>query len=1736
MAIIQRHAAFQNLSNFQTFIKDENPLSEYFRITEINNTLTGGKNGFLIEGTPHLKETTEIKLEILDVNGIPIYLEPGDGSPVEYYEGTSVLVSVHIYPDTPIGIGKLIVLGEAKTYVDEFGATVPIPKEWSDIYNIKWEKEFKINRSLLNEDKVRFYERPLISITEIAKPIFTVEIPNIVQTGSLIGIPEFPEEGVDLSKWNAGTRYKLRITDDTNWSSSIDEDIINIPSLNYSTLVREVVNAKDVLVETPFTIDNIVQPFTTSSYTASFEYIESQILTPSALTGSYANIKISKLKTFVGDVARVKIFRKSRNNVSDFQFIQEAKIESVELLKDLTVTSSNEVRYGLFTEDVLETYWITSSADHPVSIDSAKLQQAVFIDYNTGAGGTQRLETVNSITASKDLEYTLSFKALLNGEPNDTKSLKAYLSSSDFQQTFIEISGSSDFLERVKIDKNIIISDFSSSENTSQAHLVFEFTGDDWYISNVSLRNAEETSFSPDEFSLIQEIPRQLPVEIFDFRFDFYDINNNYIPVLVTATGSFDGGNTSDSDRLTKFLTFESDRTAFRFTTGSIGNPEFQQIGFKITKNLVSGSITYASSAFDENGDYLTSASYAGGQYPGFLTNASDNGGTVTIGNFTGSDSAITVGSIVYTASIEDLEEFETIFRFEDALTVSTLIASSDANNFFYEPTELALRPTPQTITIQVERFNLDSNFTPITVTSGSGKPPLTTISDINGKKIYQLYGVNYANSVGDTTYGFSAVDEFGGVRTSEITVTPLINFDGISVNLSNENTSFPSLSTGFVESASMDDGDGFVFVNAGLTAIDHQNGLSSNNRFDIIGATGSNCTPNSVAPTTNNYGISAMTADSASLELSIRYKAGNGDTIDIQKFVNYSKAKNAVPNIIVYGDPLTQTIPSNSVGSGSTIPIDITVFADEGNTDVFTSIGTLGLTNGIAATGVGNEVLITSNASDMTLDSGSITIPVNYTDSEGTNGTTTITATISRVRSAGPNVLIEINPQAQTVTSNAAFTSVGTPNNALVIVGEGDSDYTYNAGLSSNQFYITNVTGGTNSSATIIPTVPTDATGTSGVVTISYRNSEGTLFTGKTINFYVGVAVVGEDGGTGNTGPGIIHTGVWEPNHVYQFTAGTIPGTARRDTVFWSTSGNQPYDTYYGSLAQHTSAASAGDNTATGAPHQSNSVVWESLGTEDLFVAAKIGIFRESYIHNTLNIGTTTTGSYSSANITLAGGTNNPYISIGQSTAGVYAADGIFIGNDGGDYKLSLTGGSNYIKWNGSALDISGSISASEGQIGGWILDDYTLLSDPVKSTNLELNSGGGPDEPFIEFGPSIGSGGRYTLQKLLPAYSDTISTSTLTSAVKSSLNYYTKVYTTSVATETITFTTSTAEAVEISDSINSLSMTFANAKAIMSGPGNKFVPRANITKDSGTVNSCSIIESYWIVQESVSAFYTKWGANGYEFCRVRYDQDLYPTLLFLRGMPGENSGGTEKTFKIEQRFKVSSTFLDVVDPTTLVYRSWTRLNDSNGGTNNTYSGIVGNDFGLTNAVNSTEGYRHWITGQYKKIEINTSDVAGAGSFDAPFDIIGNIRVEGSIELNGTFEVEGGIDIRSGLNVDETIYGGNDLHLVGDGYANDWIGTSDKRKKHGITILKSKKLNTVYKSFIFNNDDNNKIRIGLIAQDLLLTHPEFVRGNGEVGYSISYIDLHSAEISYLKSENKRLSELINKIIEKINL
>lgn len=109
-------------------------------------------------------------------------------------------------------------------------------------------------------------------------------------------------------------------------------------------------------------------------------------------------------------------------------------------------------------------------------------------------------------------------------------------------------------------------------------------------------------------------------------------------------------------------------------------------------------------------------------------------------------------------------------------------------------------------------------------------------------------------------------------------------------------------------------------------------------------------------------------------------------------------------------------------------------------------------------------------------------------------------------------------------------------------------------------------------------------------------------------------------------------------------------------------------------------------------------------------------------------------------------------------------------------------------------------------------------------------------------------------------------------------------------------------------------------------------------------------------------------------------------------------------------------------------------------------------------------------------------------------------------------------------------------MTATGNITAHDFVGSSDERLKENIENFIPKKINSKYKTFNFIGDADKQERIGVIAQELEETNPEFIRTNEEGIKSVSYSDLHSAEIAYLKSENEALKRKLDLIIKKLEI
>ena len=51
MAVIQKTLFAKNLDRYAVLVNDTEPNSRYFKITELPDTFTGGKNAFLVAGS-----------------------------------------------------------------------------------------------------------------------------------------------------------------------------------------------------------------------------------------------------------------------------------------------------------------------------------------------------------------------------------------------------------------------------------------------------------------------------------------------------------------------------------------------------------------------------------------------------------------------------------------------------------------------------------------------------------------------------------------------------------------------------------------------------------------------------------------------------------------------------------------------------------------------------------------------------------------------------------------------------------------------------------------------------------------------------------------------------------------------------------------------------------------------------------------------------------------------------------------------------------------------------------------------------------------------------------------------------------------------------------------------------------------------------------------------------------------------------------------------------------------------------------------------------------------------------------------------------------------------------------------------------------------------------------------------------------------------------------------------------
>ena len=190
-----------NLERFDVFLEEEASLgplvvSQYFNISRFPTVLPGGNSYFEIEGSKLLKPEVELKTELLDSAGQPIFHYALPKSP----KAKKLKVTMQTTSNVVNGVGRLIILGELDPRL------IDVPEEFQDTYNVRLTGLVDINTSLPNTENIEFFIPPRMTVAEQVKGeielpsdvsiMFVTKAGTATMTGDGIGFTAVADAGV----------------------------------------------------------------------------------------------------------------------------------------------------------------------------------------------------------------------------------------------------------------------------------------------------------------------------------------------------------------------------------------------------------------------------------------------------------------------------------------------------------------------------------------------------------------------------------------------------------------------------------------------------------------------------------------------------------------------------------------------------------------------------------------------------------------------------------------------------------------------------------------------------------------------------------------------------------------------------------------------------------------------------------------------------------------------------------------------------------------------------------------------------------------------------------------------------------------------------------------------------------------------------------------------------------------------------------------------------------------------------------------------------------------------------------------------------------------------------------------------------------------------------------------------------------------------------------------------------
>ncbi len=553
---------------------------------------------FLLAGSSALKSASSIQIEILDVEGNPIYQNPIQ----KYIQGNSRLVSVEINENTKPGFATIIILGQATVLPNG----QPVPPNWQNSYNVRWTKQILVEPNLRNTSPLILQNTPEVFSEEnrlygagtssytTSSVAFTASLSPTLYSSFQIGYTIKAEAPTRFSASYAGGYITGSMLVD-GVSASLYLPITDVLNDTTAFSTGQLIKLTDGRV-----VDKLY--LYSGSYSASLSgkqvgivntanLVYSQLDTVNTSSKvSYGKLRVVNLNTVSGEIFKFKVYSKVATDYSDYKLIADVPVVTSELL--VTGSVRGDLPIGDFDiSPSASTNWYCdrlqtgSNVLYPISGSLAYYNSSTqVLPFTLKVTDDILLRSIRAeITSSNNQQFDgpISSSGYFIGNKNSVRLFPTTEYTLDFDAYYKKTSasinltgvdpkvdiyligvGGTTIIDNNPLGQKIGTLTIPTDATTywfqdqqfnftpqlalaGNAGIRFVVSNGFWYFSEISLKPASDRLFAPDEATIL--IPNtEYYNEYLQHKIEFFDINNNSTDVATVSIPTFFTGSVTD--------------------------------------------------------------------------------------------------------------------------------------------------------------------------------------------------------------------------------------------------------------------------------------------------------------------------------------------------------------------------------------------------------------------------------------------------------------------------------------------------------------------------------------------------------------------------------------------------------------------------------------------------------------------------------------------------------------------------------------------------------------------------------------------------------------------------------------------------------------------------------------------------------------------------------------------------------------------------------------------------------------------------------------------------------------------------------------------------------------------------------------------------------------------------------------------------------------------------------------